>query len=85
MSRSKRKPNFKDRGLRTEEYWRKVRRHQKNDMRSDKFMEDEEIDHPKQIVNDYDKCDYVCVPDQMFGMSKTNKKRIDWEKLYRRK
>lgn len=54
-------------------------------MRSDKFMEDEEIDHPKSIVNDYDKCDYLCIPDQMFGMSKTNKKRVEWEKLYRRK
>lgn len=79
MSRSRKKPIWKDRGLRTEEYWRRVRRHQKNNMRSDRFAENERIDDKRSIVNDYDKCDYVS---RFEHMPKTNKDRIRLERIY---
>lgn len=85
MSISRRRPIFKERGIKTHAYWRIIRRHQRNNMRSDKFLDSECVDHFRNIINDYFKRDYICIPEQMFGASRSNKERIEWEKIYSRK
>ena len=54
MSRSYRKPYFKVKGYMKSIYWRVIRRVNKNLMKSNK-----ELKHPKEIINDYDYCDYI--------------------------
>ena len=61
MSNSYRKPVIKDKPRskkRTPEYWRKVRRVQRQ--QTDKNnLEELEISNPKSIINDYDYCDWI--------------------------
>lgn len=71
MSRSTKKPIIKDKPRnhkRTSEYWRKVRRSTDNKLRT--YLVDidgenlQDIDepflpHPREVVNDYDYCDWV--------------------------
>lgn len=58
MSRSKRQPYYKDRGMTTEEYWRIVRRNWKQAIQKDMHNPDLAFKNPKQLINDYDYCDY---------------------------
>jgi hypothetical protein len=61
MSRSKKKPIVKEGGFGSE-YWRTIRRVQKNEIRSNILLLDLDelnISQPRDIVNDYDYCDYV--------------------------
>jgi hypothetical protein len=59
MSRSKRKPYVKDKGMSTQEYWGSIRRIWKQQINSINFWdEDFNFKHPKEIHNDYDYCDW---------------------------
>lgn len=53
MSRSKRKPIFKEKSSARDTYWKTVRRVQKQF-----FKQDKDVPSQKTIVNDYDYCDY---------------------------
>jgi hypothetical protein len=64
MSRSRRQPIIKDRPRNEKKstiYWRTVRRVINDKVRLLKYEpdSDEKIPEPKEIVNDYDYCDYV--------------------------
>jgi len=64
MSRSRRQPIIKDRSRnekKSTSYWRRVRRVINNFVSSIKYdIELEEtLPKPKEIINDYDYCDYV--------------------------
>lgn len=65
MSRSTRKPIIKDRPRNHKKsslYWRSVRSTIKQSIREISQLEDKEdfeIPNPKEIVNDYNYCDYV--------------------------
>lgn len=71
MSRSTKKPIIKDKPRnhkRTSEYWRKVRRSTGNKLRthlvgidSEDFQDMDEpfLPQPREIVNDYDYCDWI--------------------------
>lgn len=54
MSRSKRRPIYKDKGWRKKNYNRYIRRVQKQYWKLGKYPP-----HPKTIVNDWDYCDYI--------------------------
>jgi len=55
MSRSYKKPVYKDKGMK-DAYWKRVRSRQKNEIKSGVHPED--VSNPKTIVNDYDYSDY---------------------------
>lgn len=60
MSRSKRKPYIKDKGISTQEYWGSIRRIWKQQINSIYFWdEDFNFKLPKEIHNDYNYCDWV--------------------------
>lgn len=54
MSRSKRLPVIKDKGISTHKYWRTIRRVQKQAIRTGKDIPDK-----RAIINDYDRCDFI--------------------------
>ena len=54
MSRSKKKPIYKDKGNK-KDYWKTVRRVTKHALRNG----DENLPDPKEIVNDYEYCDFI--------------------------
>ena len=61
MSRSYRKPIIKDRPRNKKKsslYWRIIRRHLKNLMKSTTFEHFMDLPNPKTILNDYDYSDY---------------------------
>jgi len=58
MSRSKKKPYYKDKGYSTKEYWGPIRRHWNQHLHVHKLDEDLAFKNPKEIINDYDYCDY---------------------------
>jgi hypothetical protein len=59
MSRSRKKPYVRDKGMSTQEYWGSIRRVWKQQMRGVKFWdEDFNFKHPKEIHNDYNFCDW---------------------------
>ena len=59
MSRSRKKPIYKDKGMTTQEYWGSIRRIWKQQIRNPKFWdEDFNFKHPKEIHNDYNYSDY---------------------------
>ena len=60
MSRSRKKAIYKDKGLRP--YWKYVRGGINNAVRGILYLIDKEdynIPDPKEIINDYDFCDYI--------------------------
>ena len=62
MSRSRKKAIIKDRPRNVNAaafYWRRVRSAIKNAIRSCRDLENLEVPDPKNIVNDYDYCDYI--------------------------
>jgi hypothetical protein len=60
MSRSRKKPIYKDHGFRKDEYWKIIRREWSQTI---KGWRGEEIylRHPKSIVNDWDYSDYQII------------------------
>jgi len=77
MSRSKRKAIIKDRPRNFKKstfYWKRIRRIINNLIRNG----DEDLPNPKEIINDYDYCDYV------YDME-NNKNDPETIKKYRRK
>lgn len=54
MSRSKKKPIYKDKGIGKRLYWRTIRRVQKLALKQGK-----DIPNKRAIINDYDYCDYI--------------------------
>ncbi len=62
MSRSVKQPIYKDKGFRKDSYWKTVRSNINNKVRSllNRIDPDSEIiPDPKEIINDYDYCDYI--------------------------
>jgi hypothetical protein len=62
MSRSTRQPIVKDRPRnykKSSAYWRRVRRRQKQEVDLIKTFDEVEISNPKEVINDYDYCDYI--------------------------
>lgn len=62
MSRSRKKAIIKDKPRNYNAaafYWRRVRAAINNAIRSCKDLENLEVPNPKNIVNDYDYCDYI--------------------------
>jgi len=58
MSRSKRKPYVKDKGLTTREYWKPIRHNWKQHLKQNYLDPDLVFKSPKSIINDYDYCDW---------------------------
>jgi len=84
MSRSTRKPFYKDRGMTTEEYWRIIRRNWKQAIQKDMHNPDLTLKNPKQLINDYDYSDYwfhVKIDTEKYGWG-WNEKDV---KIYSRK
>ena len=78
MSRSYRKAIYKD-NIGKKTYWRRVRSHWKNLMRSG--VDPEQLPSEKTIINDYDYCDYVVDYEYNFGIYSREEYR---EKLKRK-
>ena len=55
MSKSRKKPIRKDKGFEKSIYWRKIRRIIKRAIKLGK----EVLPHPKEIINDYNYCDWI--------------------------
>lgn len=58
MSRSKRKPYYKDKGMTTQEYWKPIRSSWKQFLKQNYMDEDIVFKHPKNFHNDWDYCDW---------------------------
>ncbi len=58
MSRSYRKPWYKDKGMTTHEYWKVIRSNWKIELSKNIYNEDYSRTHEKNIINDYDYSDY---------------------------
>lgn len=76
MSRSYKKPVYKDRRMK-DIYWKRVRRRQRNEIRSGKHPED--VSDAKTIMNDYDYCDFTC---GNYALNKHEDLYDDWEKQW---
>lgn len=86
MSRSTKKPIIKDKPRnhkRTSEYWRKVRRSTGNKLRTHLVGIDSEdlqdidepfLPQPREIVNDYDYCDWIWHLDDEDSIKKHSRK-----------
>jgi hypothetical protein len=84
MSRSRRQPIIKDRPRNEKKsslYWRIVRRVINNKVRQIIKTDEDEVDlpEPKEIVNDYDYCDYV-IDYRDPGWSEKHKEYIEKQK-----
>ena len=58
MSRSRKKPYYKDRGLTTHEYWSVVRHEWKQKLNENYYKDDFYLRNPKSMINDWDYSDY---------------------------
>ena len=58
MSRSKRKPWVKDKGLTTREYWKPIRSNWKQHLKQNYLDPDLVFESPKSYINDYTYCDW---------------------------
>ena len=58
MSRSYRKPWYKDRGMSTHAYWSSIRGNWKIELKKNIDNEDFNFTHEKSLINDYDYSDY---------------------------
>lgn len=59
MSRSTKKPIYKDRGLSTHEYWSVIRHEWKQKINENYYKDDFYLRNPKTIRNDWDYSDYT--------------------------
>jgi hypothetical protein len=75
MSRSKKKPVYKDRGYENDIYWRKIRRIIKMAIKK----ESDVLPLPKEIINDYNYSDFKF--DYRFELDKED----EWVKRFSRK
>jgi hypothetical protein len=64
MSKSKRKPYIKDRGLTTQEYWKPIRHNWKQHLKQNYLDPDLNFESPKTYINDYNYCDYWWVVEE---------------------
>ena len=58
MSRSRKKPYYKDHGLTTHEYWSVIRHEWKQKLNENYYKDDFYLRTPKSMVNDWDYSDY---------------------------
>jgi len=58
MSRSIKKPYYKDNAMTTHEYWSPIRHEWKQKLKQNYYEDDFELRDSKSIINDYDYCDY---------------------------
>lgn len=70
MSRSKRNPYIKDKGMTTKEYWSKIRREWRQDLNQNYMDPDFHPRHPKSIINDWDYCDWRWDPKDVVKWSR---------------
>ncbi len=59
MSRSRRKPYLKDKGMTTREYWSQVRKNWNQHLKQNYLDPDLNFESPKSIINDWDYCDWI--------------------------
>ena len=78
MSRSKRKPYYKDKGMTTHECWSRIRREWKQDLAANYYKDDFQLRSPKSIVNDWDYSDY-----SFYVYQKTDSRKITFWSNYR--
>jgi hypothetical protein len=87
MSRSRKLPIHKDSSRsikKTSEYWRTVRRIIKSKVRFySETIDDEILPIPKEIINDYDYCDWIY--DSRFVNEDDTEDRKKWAELFSRK
>ena len=58
MSRSRKKPIYKDKGMSVHQYWSTIRHEWKQITNKNYDNDDFYLRDPKSIINDYDYCDY---------------------------
>lgn len=58
MSRSRKRPIYKDKARFKSIYWKVIRREWKQSLNNNYYHEDFELRNPKSIINDYDYSDY---------------------------
>jgi hypothetical protein len=58
MSRSRKKPYYKDKGMGTHEYWRMIRREWKQDLTANYYKDDFQLRSAKSIIEDWNYSDY---------------------------
>lgn len=58
MARSRKKPYYKDKGYRKNDYWKTIRREWNQTLQNWKQGTDLVFRQPKEIINDWDYCDY---------------------------
>lgn len=58
MSRSRKKPYYKDKGFRHDDYWKVIRREWKQDLTANYYKDDFQLRSAKSVINDYDYSDY---------------------------
>jgi len=63
MSRSRRKPYYKDCGMTTHEYWSTIRHEWKQKLNQNYYKDDFYLRNPKSIHDDYNYCDFIVSPD----------------------
>ena len=59
MSKSIKRPIYKDKGHLKSIYWRIIRRHIRQKIKTMEDSTELELPNPKVIINDYDYCDYI--------------------------
>jgi hypothetical protein len=66
MSRSRKKPYVKDKGLTTREYWKPIRHNWKQHLKQNYLDPDLVFESPKSYINDYTYCDwwYIVTDDE---------------------
>lgn len=61
MSRSYKKPWYKDKAMSTHEYWSRIRSNWKIELQKNIYNEDYHHTHEKNLINDYDYSDYYYI------------------------
>lgn len=59
MSRSRKKPYYKDKGMSTQDYWTIVRHEWKQNLKQNYWKDDLYFRNPSEIINDWTRCDYI--------------------------
>lgn len=78
MSRSRKKPYYKDKGLVKNDYWKIIRHEWKQKLNENYYKDDFYLRSPKAIVNDWDYCDY-----SFYVFVETDSRKITFWSNYR--
>ena len=83
MSRSRKKAIVKDIGHRKREYWRVHRRVNRQLMRTNISDSEFELKSPKELINDYDYCDWIFNAE--YGSWNNTSRQNEYRNKWRRK